>query len=100
MDNELRDRIEQRRELLSAIKAELVERLDLEIQPEWIDDDVFLFGGGLGLDSIDAMEIIIGMQTRFELAVPEDSLSILRTVNTLADFVQERRVQETQPVAA
>jgi acyl carrier protein len=95
MDDALRAKIGRRQSRLSAIKEELVERLDLEIEPEWIDDDVFLFGGGLGLDSIDAMEIIIGMQTRFGVAIPEDSLSILRTVNTLADYIQEH-----QPVAA
>jgi acyl carrier protein len=46
-----------------------------------------LFGGGLGLDSIDAMEIIIGMQSRFSVIIPEDGIAMLRTVNTLADFI-------------
>lgn len=92
MDNELRVKIDARREVLGAIKDELVDRLDLDVDPEWIDDDVFLFGGGLGLDSIDAMEIIIGMQTRFGVVIPEDSMATLRTVNTLADFVQVQAV--------
>jgi acyl carrier protein len=91
MDATLRAKIEYRRELLDSVKEELVDRLDLEIEPARIDADVFLFGGGLGLDSIDAMEIIIGLQTRFGVVVPEDSMSILRTVNTLADFIQERQ---------
>jgi len=95
MDTALRAKIEQRRKILSAIKEELVERLDLEVEPEWIDDDAFLFGGGLGLDSIDALEIIIGMQTRFGVVIPEDAMAILRTVNTLADFIPAQ-----QPVAA
>lgn len=95
MDTELRERIEMRRDVLEAIKSELIDRLDLEIEPEWIDDDAFLFGGGLGLDSIDAMEVIIGMQSRFGVVIPEESLAILRTVNTLADYVQAQ-----QPVAA
>jgi len=38
MDTALRAKIEQRRKILSAIKEELVERLDLEVEPEWIDD--------------------------------------------------------------
>ncbi len=74
--------------ILQAIKEELVERLELEIRPEDIDDDTFLFGGGLSLDSIDSMEIIIGMQSRFDVMIPEGETAPLRTINTLADFVQ------------
>ncbi len=61
--------IEGRRAILEAIKEELVERLELELEPQDIDDDTFLFGGGLSLDSIDSMEIIIGMQSRFGVMI-------------------------------
>lgn len=84
----LETRIERRRAILQAIKEELIERLELEFEPEDIDDDTFLFGGGLQLDSIDSMEIIIGMQFRFDVVIPEDNVSALRTINTLADFVE------------
>ncbi len=80
-----------RAEILQAIKEELVERLELEVRPEDIDDDTFLFGGGLSLDSIDSMEIIIGMQSRFDVMIPEGEVAPLRTINTLADFVQSER---------
>lgn len=80
-------KIEERKAILTAIKEELVERLELELEPADIDDDTFLFGGGLSLDSIDSMEIIIGMQSRFGVMIPEDDSSPLRTINTLADFV-------------
>ena len=92
-DPVLREKIEKRREVLEAIKQELVERLELEFQPEDIDDDSLLFGGGLQLDSIDSMEIIIGMQSRFEAEIPEGDISPLRTINTLADFVQKHQAQ-------
>ena len=88
MDENLRKKIQARREVLEAIKSELVERLQLDLEPESIDDDTYLFGSGLQLDSIDAMEIIIGMQARFGVTVPEGDMSALRTVNTLADLVQ------------
>jgi acyl carrier protein len=83
----LQDTINHRKEILIAIKEELIERLELEYTVEDIDDDTFLFGGGLQLDSIDSMEIIIGMQSRFDVMIPEDDVSSLRTINTLADFV-------------
>jgi acyl carrier protein len=84
---EVLSKIEERKAILTAIKEELVDRLELEFEPDDIDDDTFLFGGGLSLDSIDSMEIIIGMQSRFGVMVPEDDSSPLRTINTLADFV-------------
>jgi acyl carrier protein len=85
------DKIAERKEVLQAIKEELVERLELEVEPEDIDDDTFLFGGGLQLDSIDSMEIIIGMQARFDVMIEEDDVTPLRTINTLADFVLANR---------
>jgi len=88
-DPVLRNKIEKRQGILESIKQELVERLELEVQPEDIDDDTILFGGGLQLDSIDSMEIIIGMQSRFDVEIPEGDVSPLRTINTLADFVQK-----------
>jgi acyl carrier protein len=83
--------IEDRKGVLRAIKEELVTRLELEVDPEDIDDDTFLFGGGLQLDSIDSMEIIIGMQARFDVEIPEGEIAPLRTINTLADFIQAHR---------
>jgi acyl carrier protein len=88
MDQELADKINRRVEILSGIKNELIERLQLEYAPEDLDDDAYLFGAGLQLDSIDAMEIIIGIQSRFGADIPEGDVTTLRTLNTLADFVQ------------
>lgn len=94
-DPVLRAKIDKRCEILQAIKEELVERLELDLTPEDIDDDVYLFGGGLQLDSIDSMEIIIGMQSRFDVSIPEGDISPLRTINTLADFVQKEQGQSS-----
>ena len=87
MDEALRARIEHRKSILAAIKQELVERLQLEFDPAILDDDTFLFGSGLALDSIDAMELIIGLQARFGVELPEGDLGPMRTINTLADVV-------------
>jgi acyl carrier protein len=87
MDEALRARIEHRKSILAAIKQELVERLQLDFDPAILDDDTFLFGSGLALDSIDAMELIIGLQARFGVELPEGDLAPMRTINTLADVV-------------
>ena len=87
MDEALRARIAHRKSILAAIKQELVERLQLEFDPAILDDDTFLFGSGLALDSIDAMELIIGPQARYGVELPEGDLAPMRTINTLADVV-------------
>jgi len=94
--------IETRRSVLLQIKTELIDRLQLEYTAEDIDDDTFLFGSGLSLDSIDAMEIVIGMQACFGAMLPEGDIASLRTINTLADFVLRERAAAllTEPAAA
>lgn len=87
MDDEMRTAIGRRQAVLGAIKGELVERLQLDFTPHTLDDDTFLFGSGLHLDSIDAMEIIVAMQSRFGVEIPEGDMAALRTINTLADAV-------------
>jgi len=88
MDDLLQQRVNRRKQTLTDIKVELADRLQLEVSPENIDDDTYLFGGGLQLDSIDSMEIIIGMQAKFGVEVPEGDITPLRTINTLADLVE------------
>jgi acyl carrier protein len=96
MDAELREKIARRVAILSGIKGELIERLALDYTEEDLDDDTYLFGAGLQLDSIDAMEIIIGVQARFGAEIPEGDMTALRTLNTLADFVQGNQGNQLQ----
>ncbi len=76
------------------IKVLLVDRLKLERDAASIGDDEPLFGpDGLGLDSIDALELVLGIEQEFGVAI-DDSQSgseILATVNTIADFVAAKR---------
>jgi acyl carrier protein len=78
-------------ELRSEIKALLVSELNLAGRdPAAIDDDAPLFGeGGLGLDSLDALQIAMVVEERFAVRIPEgdEARSIFRSVASLADFV-------------
>jgi acyl carrier protein len=84
---ETRAIVEQRRELTERIKGVLIERLDLNLQPNEITEDAPLFGMGLGLDSIDALVLIVGIEDEFNITVETTDHHIYRSINTLADFL-------------
>lgn len=72
------------------IKRLIVRELDLRGKTEAdIADDLRLFGGGLGLDSLDALQLATAMEERFGVEVPDDKQSkeIFESVTTLAAFV-------------
>jgi len=72
------------------IKRLIVKELDLRGKTEHdIADDLRLFGGGLGLDSLDALQLATAMEERFGITVPDDkeSKAIFASVATLAAFV-------------
>jgi acyl carrier protein len=81
------------REALKAeIKALLVQALKLEdLTPEEIADEAPLFGEGLGLDSIDALELAVALERRFQIAIPDQAVGkrAFANVETLACFVEE-----------
>lgn len=81
-------------ELKTAIKEMMVENLMLKVSKEEIGDDLPLFGAeGLGLDSIDALELVVSLEKRFGVSVPNSEVakSALATVNTIADYVEQHR---------
>jgi acyl carrier protein len=88
-------KIEERAEVLRVIKEDLISRLNLPYRPEDLHEDVSLLGSGLGLDSLDALEVILGVEHAFGVKVAEDNIAILRSINTIADHViGERRGRE------
>ena len=75
------------------LKAALIEELKLEdVTVEEIDDDAPLFGEGLGLDSLDAIELVVLVQRNFNLAMQdqEEARTAFASVNALAAYIDAR----------
>jgi acyl carrier protein len=81
-------------DLRARIKEMLVKNLMLQTTPDKIGDDLPLFGpNGLGLDSIDALELVVSMEKTFGVGVPNSEIAgkALKTVNTIHDYILEKR---------
>lgn len=82
--------------LILEIKEKLIESLKLtDMTPEDIDTDAPLFGEGLGLDSIDALEFMLLLEKNYgiRLKSPAEGKEIFKSVKTIADYVAVNRVK-------
>jgi Acyl carrier protein len=80
-------------DLKRKLKELLIERLKFEdMTPDDIPDDQPLFDGGLGLDSIDALEIVVMLETEFGIKIKNENSAreYFKSIATLADFVNQR----------
>lgn len=79
-------------ELKGRLKRLIVERLKLEMDPEEIGDADPLFGEGLGLDSIDALELVLGLEQEFDVKIEDEEVGgeALASVDALAAFVRDK----------
>jgi acyl carrier protein len=81
--------------LKSEIKQAIVRALKLPIKPEEFDSAAPLFGAGLGLDSIDALELVLELERSFGVVVGDEETGgkVLRSVDSIAEFVEGQRAK-------
>lgn len=89
----IREQSMETRKLCQQLRVMIVERLDLGIDPEWISDDQPLFGRGLELDSVDTLELILGVESDFGVSLTEDEPEVFGCVARLAERVRQEREQ-------
>jgi len=81
-------------ELIEKLKLEVIQQLNLEeISPADIDPDAALFGEGLGLDSIDALELIVLLEKNYGIKIedPKDGKKIFFSIRTMAEYITEHK---------
>jgi acyl carrier protein len=77
-------------QLMGNLKRQIIEALNLKhLKPEDIGDDQPLFVEGLGLDSIDALELIVLLQQHYSIRIenPQEGPKIFRSVKTIAEYI-------------
>ncbi|HEX9512906.1 MAG TPA: phosphopantetheine-binding protein [Puia sp.] len=81
--------------LMADLKIQIIDQLNLQdIKPEDIGDDQPLFVEGLGLDSIDALELIVLLQQNYKIKISnaEDGPKVFRSVRTIAEYITAHQV--------
>jgi acyl carrier protein len=81
-------------QLIAKLKNEIIEVLNLtEMTPDSIDENAPLFIEGLGLDSIDALELIVLLEKKYglKLGTAEEGKKVLRSIRSMAEFITENK---------
>lgn len=82
------------KELIEKLKGEIIEQLNLEdIEPSDIDYSAPLFGDGLGLDSIDALEIIVLLEKEYDIKIKDRNhgKEVMYSIESLAKFIDSNK---------
>lgn len=86
----------ERQELKQQLKQQIIKFLNLvSVTPEEIKDDEPLFGSGLGLDSIDSIELIVLLGREYGITIqdPKEGRKILVDINTMAEYIEKHRTK-------
>jgi acyl carrier protein len=81
-------------EMIQTIKQMIIDSLRIEgMSPDEIDTDTALFGEGLGLDSIDALQLVVAMEKQFGVVVPDAATGskVFASVRSMTDYILEQR---------
>ena len=80
-------------DLAPRVKDLIVRRLKLDMDSTTIQDNAPLFGEGLGLDSIDALELVLGLEQEFGIKVEDEEVGVkaFASVNALCDFIEQKK---------
>jgi len=80
--------------LISEVKLLIIDSLRIEgMSPDEIETDAPLFGEGLGLDSIDALQLVVAMEKQYGVVVPDAATGavVFASVSSMADYIREHR---------
>lgn len=86
-------------QLITELKKEIITQLNLQdVTPESIKDNAPLFGDGLGLDSIDVLELIVMLQKKYGIKVngAEEGKSVFFSVQSMAEFIYAKQQAQQQ----
>lgn len=81
-------------ELIEKLKVQIIEQLNLEdMEPGDIDPEEPLFGNGMGLDSIDALELIVLLEKEYGIKIqnPKDGQKIFFSIKSMAEFITDHQ---------
>lgn len=80
-------------EIIYKLKQDIIEVLNLDTTPEAIDNDAPLFGHGLGLDSIDAIELIVLLDKRYNIKITQqdEAKKAFASIRVMAEYIQTHR---------
>jgi acyl carrier protein len=88
MDPELRSYLDRRMAVIDVLLRIFIDNLHFAVKPDAIDLDAPMFGTGLGLDSVDALELVVAAESALGISLPEGNLrEHLRTPNTFVDLL-------------
>ena len=95
IDEEIREKIDRRRKMIEKVKQIIIDKLNFDLEYNEISEDGPLFIMGLGLDSVDALELVVGIEKETGVIITDEDLDALLTINTIVDFIFEHLPKDT-----
>ncbi len=83
-------------DLKQRVKRMIVDRLHLDLDPEQIDDQAPLFGEGLALDSVDVLELVVGVEKEFGVVIEdaEEGRRVFESIDSMVAYIHRNAARE------